>query len=427
MIDFDREHIWHPYTSMLDPLPAYPVESAEGVRLRLSDGRELIDGMASWWCAIHGYGHPRLNEALRSQIDQMSHVMFGGLTHAPAVGLAQRLIDLCPEPLQHVFFSDSGSVSVEVAIKMAIQYCFATGRKRKSRLLTIRGGYHGDTFGAMAVCDPVTGMHELFTPVLPQHLFARRPESRFGEPLSARDASEFESLLREHHQDVAAVILEPIVQGAGGMWFYSAEYLRHVAELCRQLDVLLILDEVATGFGRTGRMLACEHAGVSPDILCLGKAMTGGTVSLAATLTTARVARGISADGGVLMHGPTFMANPLATAVAGASIDLLVESDWQGRVTALEGQLKAELTPLAAHAAVAEVRVLGAIGVVQTRAPVPVAALQRHFVEQGVWIRPFGDLVYLMPPYVIAPADVSQLTGAIESGLDVLEQTSSGA
>lgn len=420
MIEFDREHIWHPYTSMVDPLPAYPAVSAEGVRIRLDDGRELIDGMASWWCAIHGYNHPRLNEALRSQIEKMSHVMFGGLTHAPAVSLAERLIALCPDPVQHVFFCDSGSVSVEVAIKMAIQYCFATGRKQKSRLLTIRGGYHGDTFGAMAVCDPVTGMHELFTPVLPQHLFAARPESRFREPLSEADANGFEALLREHHEEVAAVILEPIVQGAGGMWFYSADYLRHVADLCRELDVLLILDEIATGFGRTGRMLACEHAGVTPDILCLGKAMTGGTVSLAATLTTARVARGISAGGGVLMHGPTFMANPLACAVAAASIDLLLDSDWQARVGALERQLEAELAPLAAHPRVADVRVLGAIGVVQTRAPVPVADLQRHFVDSGVWIRPFADLVYLMPPYVIPPEDVSRLTEAIASGLDQL-------
>ena len=422
MIEFDREHIWHPYTSMLDPLPVYPVASAEGVRIRLTDGRELIDGMASWWCAIHGYGHPRLTQALREQIDQMSHVMFGGLTHAPAVGLAERLLDLCPDPLQHVFFSDSGSVAVEVAIKMAIQYCFATGRKEKSRLLTIRGGYHGDTFGAMSVCDPVTGMHELFTPVLPQHLFAERPRSRFGEPLATGDADGIEALLHEHHERIAALILEPIVQGAGGMWFYSADYLRHVVDLCRRLGVLVIFDEIATGFGRTGRMLACEHAGVSPDILCLGKAMTGGTVSLAATLTTSDVARGISAAGGVLMHGPTFMANPLATAVACASIDLLAESDWPGRVGKLESQLNAELSPLASHPAVADVRVLGAIGVVQARCPVPVAELQRHFVEQGVWIRPFGDLIYLMPPYVTSAADVSQLTGAIATALDGLER-----
>ncbi len=420
MIEFDRRHIWHPYTSMRDPLPAYPVASAKGVRIRLEDGRELVDGMASWWCAIHGYGHPRLDAAVRSQLERMAHVMFGGLTHASAVGLAERLLALTPEPLQRVFFSDSGSVSVEVAIKMAIQYWFAAGRERKARLLTIRGGYHGDTFGAMAVCDPVGGMHELFRPVLPQHLFARRPESRFGEPVSKEDTDDFESLLRRHHDEVAAVILEPIVQGAGGMWFYSADYLRFVADLCRELDVLLILDEIATGFGRTGRMLACEHAGVVPDILCLGKALTGGYLSLAATLTNTRVADGISAQGGVLMHGPTFMANPLATAVACASIDLLLESGWQGQVAALESQLRRELTPLAGHPRVKDVRVLGAIGVVQTHVPVPVAEMQRHFVEQGVWIRPFRDLVYLMPPYVTPPADVSRLTQAIATGLDAL-------
>lgn len=420
MIEFDRRHIWHPYTSMRDPLPAYPVASAKGVRIRLEDGRELVDGMASWWCAIHGYGHPRLDAAVRSQLERMAHVMFGGLTHAPAVGLAERLLALTPEPLQHVFFSDSGSVSVEVAIKMAVQYWFAAGRERKARLLTIRGGYHGDTFGAMAVCDPVGGMHELFRPVLPQHLFARRPESRFGEPVAQEDTDDFESLLRGHHDEVAAVILEPIVQGAGGMWFYSADYLRFVADLCRELDVLLILDEIATGFGRTGRMLACEHAGVVPDILCLGKALTGGYLSLAATLTNTRVADGISAQGGVLMHGPTFMANPLATAVACASIDLLLDGGWQGQVAALESQLRRELAPLARHPGVRDVRVLGAIGVVQTHAPVPVAELQRHFVEQGVWIRPFRDLVYLMPPYVTPPADVSRLTQAIATGLDAL-------
>lgn len=421
MIEFDRLHVWHPYTSMLDPLPAYEVASAEGVRIRLQDGRELVDGMASWWCAIHGYNHPVLNEAVRRQLDRMAHVMFGGITHAPAVGLAERLIALAPEPLQHVFLSDSGSVSVEVAIKMALQYWFAAGRAEKSRLLTIRGGYHGDTFGAMAVCDPVNGMHEQFRHVLPRHLFAPRPESRFGEPLSPLDATGFESLLRRHHQEVAAVILEPIVQGAGGMWFYSADFLRHVADLCRELDVLLVLDEIATGFGRTGRMLACEHAGVTPDILCLGKALTGGYLTLAATLTNARVAKGISAGGGVLMHGPTFMGNPLATAVAGASIDLLLAHDWSARVAALEAQLRAELAPLTSHPRVRDVRVLGAIGVVQTREPVPVAHLQRHFVDQGVWIRPFNDLIYLMPPYVTPREDVTRLTRAIASGLDVLD------
>lgn len=421
MDQFDRNHIWHPYTSMTNPLPTYEVESAEGVRLKLKDGRELIDGMSSWWCMIHGYNHPALNAAATEQLAKMSHVMFGGITHEPAMALADKLLQITPPELNKVFFSDSGSVSVEVALKMALQYWQAQGQTKKTRMLTIRGGYHGDTFGAMAVTDPVNGMHSLFNHVLPQHLFAPRPRTPFGKILQKDDLDEFTRLIETHNDEIAAVILEPIVQGAGGMWFYSPEYLTEVALLCKQHNVLLIADEIATGFGRTGTLFACEHANVVPDILCVGKALTGGYMSLAATLTSDRVAETISANGGVLMHGPTFMANPLACAVANASIDLLLDSPWQQRIQLMESQLDAELHPLVEHQNVSSVRVLGGIGVVETVRPVDVAAMQTLFIDLGVWIRPFGHLIYLMPPYVITSNELSELTAAVAAGLELID------
>jgi adenosylmethionine-8-amino-7-oxononanoate aminotransferase len=414
LLALDRAHVWHPYASAVNPLPVYPVESARGVRLRLQDGRELIDGMSSWWAAIHGYAVPELEQALRAQVERLPHVMFGGLTHEPAVELATRLVGLTPEPLEKVFFCDSGSVSVEVAIKMALQYWRGRGEPERKRLLTVRGGYHGDTFAAMSVCDPVNGMHALFRGTMTEQLFAEVPACRFGEPWDERHIDDFRRLLEQHSAEIAAVVLEPIVQGAGGMRFYSADFLRRVRELTREHDVLLVLDEIATGFGRTGRLFACEHAGVCPDILCLGKALTGGTMTLAATLTTDAVARAVSdAPPGVLMHGPTFMGNPLACAVALASIELLLASPWRERVGRIEAQLRAELAACGDIPGVRDVRVLGAIGVVEMEEPVDMRRVQPAFVDRGVWLRPFGRLVYTMPPFVIEPADLSQITGAI--------------
>lgn len=417
---FDREHIWHPYTSMNEPLPVYPVVAASGVRLQLDDGRQLIDGMSSWWAAIHGYNHPVLNQALATQTDCMAHVMFGGITHRPAVDLARRLLDLTPAPLRHVFFCDSGSVAVEVAIKMAFQYWFANGAKERSQLLTVRSGYHGDTFQAMSVCDPVTGMHEIFSEALPKRIFAPSPRCRYEDPFDEADFAPMAELAKAHHKQLAAIILEPIVQGAGGMWFYHPEYLRRVRDLCDELDILLIADEIATGFGRSGRMFACEHADIAPDILCLGKALTGGYLSLAATLASTRVAQGISRselNGGVLMHGPTYMGNPLSCAVACASIDLLLEGmgplSWQQNVERIHSALTAGLAPCAEMTGVADVRTMGAIGVVEMREPVNVADIQAALVNHGVWVRPFGKLVYLMPPYVMSDEDLATLCGAI--------------
>lgn len=411
---FDQQHIWHPYASMTQPSPVFMVTAAEGVRLQLAEGQQLIDGMASWWSVIHGYNHPRLNQAAQQQLERFAHVMFGGLTHEPAIALAQRLVDITPRGLDRVFFADSGSVSVEVAIKMALQYQHARERPHKNRLISLRRGYHGDTFAAMSVCDPVTGMHQLFKGALAEQIFLPAPSTPWGKPINSDDLTALEHTLAQHHHEVAALILEPVVQGAGGMRFYSADYLRQARRLCDQYDVLLIADEIATGFGRTGALFACDHAGITPDILCVGKALTGGYMTLAATLTQAHLADTISSSGaGCFMHGPTFMANPLACAVACESIDLLLEQDWYSRIQQLQQQLRTELAPAAQLSSVSDVRCLGGIGVIELHQPVSLQQIQPWFVEQGVWVRPFGKLVYIMPPYIISEADLKFLCAAI--------------
>ena len=413
LLDTDFHHLLHPYTDMMSPQPVELVSSANGCRLTLTDGRELIDGMSSWWAAIHGYNHPKLNQALVDQTQSMAHVMFGGLTHEPAIRLCRQLLACVPEGLEKIFLCDSGSVSVEVAIKMALQYWHSQGLSDKKKFVALRHGYHGDTFGAMSLCDPVTGMHHLFSDTLTTQLFAPAPTVPFDAPWDPGDIEALEQLLESQQHHVAAIVLEPIVQGAGGMFFYSPQYLRSVRDLCDKYDILLIADEIATGFGRSGKLFACEHANISPDIMCIGKALTGGYMTMAATLCTQKIAQTISASGLPLMHGPTFMANPLACAVASASIEVLFNSDWQTSVNRIEQQLRQELAPCQQLAAVKSVRVLGAIGVVELENQPDAVSLQSQLTAQGVWIRPFGKLVYIMPPYIISQQELSQLTKAI--------------
>jgi adenosylmethionine-8-amino-7-oxononanoate aminotransferase len=417
MNSIDQNHIWHPYASVLNPNEKYEVSSADGVYLTLKDGTKLIDGMSSWWSVIHGYNHPQLNIAITNQLKNMSHVMFGGLTHQPAIELTQKLLTLLDDNFEHIFFADSGSVSVEVAMKMALQYHYKGEKTSKTKFLTVSKGYHGDTFGAMSVCDPITGMHSIFSKVLHKNIFVSEPKSKFGEPFNPNDLDEITQVIKKQHSQIAAIIIEPIVQGAGGMRIYHPEYLNSLRKLCNNYDILLIFDEIATGFGRTGKLFAYEHTDITPDIITIGKALTGGYMTMAATITTNKVAQGIEKDGNILMHGPTFMANPLACSVANASIDLLLESSWQKNVQRIEKHLEENLFECTNSNLVSDVRVIGAIGVVELKENVNMKTATESFIQSRVWIRPFGKLIYIMPPYITTNKELDILINSIKKYL----------